>query len=70
MDMIKVSMIDIAGDVLLTVETPRRIRSTYTKTTEVRAHTGKRSVQIEAMNIPIPNTRLPPNLSDSHPAGI
>lgn len=54
----------------LTVDSPRRTRKAYTKFTEMRAHTGNTSVQMDAISIPIPNTRLPPNLSASQPAGI
>jgi len=54
----------------LTEANPKIIRRTYTKTIDVRAHTGIRIVAMPHSIIEIPMTRLPPNLPAIHPPGI
>ena len=54
----------------LTDANPKSMRRTYTKTIDVRAHTGIRIVVMPQSIIEMPMTRLPPNLSANHPPGI
>ena len=54
----------------LTEARPNTARSTYTSITDVLALTGMRTVLSPETAMANPRTRLPPNLSASHPPGI